>query len=194
MPCRGHARGDQARSPRALAARRRDIADELTSRQVKLNSVAPCAIRPTRRAAAVQRARYDRRVRVDLIRMRTREGTAVARAEGRLRGKQPELSPRQEADLVELHRAGEHSPPSSPSCSASGRSTVYRTIERARHTDTNTELPQSRQRSTPFLTDAYFAAGVSNPSSGPLWRHVTGRILTGDPCRSRPSVRHAGVM
>ena len=40
--------------------------------------------------------------------MRTREGMAVARANGRLRGKQPKLSPRQEAHLVELHRAGGH--------------------------------------------------------------------------------------
>ena len=29
----------------------------------------------------------------DLIRIRTREGTKVARAKGRLRGKQPKLSP-----------------------------------------------------------------------------------------------------
>ena len=33
---------------------------------------------------------------------------AVARAKGRLRGKQPKLSPRQEAQLVELYRAGGH--------------------------------------------------------------------------------------
>lgn len=45
----------------------------------------------------------------DLIRMRTREGMKVARAKGRLRGKQPKLNVRQEAHLVALHRAGEHS-------------------------------------------------------------------------------------
>ena len=33
----------------------------------------------------------------DLIRMRTREGLAVAKARGHLRGKQPELTARQEA-------------------------------------------------------------------------------------------------
>lgn len=37
----------------------------------------------------------------DLIRMRTREGMKVARAKGRLRGKQPKLKPAQEAHLVE---------------------------------------------------------------------------------------------
>ncbi|MDQ4145012.1 MAG: recombinase family protein, partial [Actinomycetota bacterium] len=33
----------------------------------------------------------------DLARMRTREGMKVAKAKGRLRGKQPKLSPKQEA-------------------------------------------------------------------------------------------------
>ncbi len=41
----------------------------------------------------------------DLIKMRTREGMKVARAKGRLRGKQPKLSARQEAHLVALHAA-----------------------------------------------------------------------------------------
>ncbi|MEJ7698108.1 MAG: hypothetical protein WKF71_00450 [Pyrinomonadaceae bacterium] len=47
---------------------------------------------------------HDRRVRSesDLIRMRTREGMKVAKAKGRLRGKQPKLKPAQEAHLVEL--------------------------------------------------------------------------------------------
>jgi DNA invertase Pin-like site-specific DNA recombinase len=44
--------------------------------------------------------------KADLIRARTREGMKVARAKGRLRGKQPQLSEPQEAHLVELHRAG----------------------------------------------------------------------------------------
>ena len=44
----------------------------------------------------------------NLARARTREGMAVARAEGRLRGRQPKLKPRQEAQLVELYRPGGH--------------------------------------------------------------------------------------
>ena len=44
----------------------------------------------------------------DLIRARTREGMKVAKAKGRLRGKQPKLTPRQEAHLVQLHRTGKH--------------------------------------------------------------------------------------
>jgi DNA invertase Pin-like site-specific DNA recombinase len=42
--------------------------------------------------------------------MRTREGMKVARAKGRLRGKQPKLKPAQEAHLVELWRAGQRRP------------------------------------------------------------------------------------
>jgi DNA invertase Pin-like site-specific DNA recombinase len=41
--------------------------------------------------------------------MRTREGMAIARAEGRLKGKAPKLSPTQRTVLLKLHGAGEHS-------------------------------------------------------------------------------------
>lgn len=44
----------------------------------------------------------------DLIRMRTREDMKVAKAKGRLRGKQPKLNPAQEPHLVELWHAGRH--------------------------------------------------------------------------------------
>lgn len=43
---------------------------------------------------------------VDLLRMRTREGMAVARAKGKLRGKQPKLSPKQQAELRRMHDTG----------------------------------------------------------------------------------------
>src|SRR6478609_10656398 len=45
---------------------------------------------------------------VDLLRMRTREGMAVARSKGKLRGKQPKLTARQQAHLVKEHKSGEH--------------------------------------------------------------------------------------
>ncbi|MDF2708839.1 MAG: hypothetical protein K0R62_4491 [Nonomuraea muscovyensis] len=44
----------------------------------------------------------------DLARMRTREGMKIAKAKGRLRGGKPKLNARQEAHLVALHKAGEH--------------------------------------------------------------------------------------
>jgi DNA invertase Pin-like site-specific DNA recombinase len=45
---------------------------------------------------------------VDLPRMRTREGMAIARAKGKLKGKRPKLIPRQQARLIALHEDGEH--------------------------------------------------------------------------------------
>jgi len=45
---------------------------------------------------------------VDLLRMRTREGMAIARAKGRLKGRAPKLSPPRQTHLVKLHAAGEH--------------------------------------------------------------------------------------
>ena len=68
----------------------------------------------------------------DLIRARTREGMKIAKAKGRLRGKQPKLSPRQEAHLVQLHAAGEHTMSEIAELFSVGRSTVYRALERAR--------------------------------------------------------------
>ena len=56
---------------------------------------------------------------------------AVAKAKGRLRGKQPKLSPRQEAHLVELCRAGSHTTAELAELFSVARSTVYRAIERA---------------------------------------------------------------
>ena len=59
----------------------------------------------------------------------------VAKAKGRLRGKQPKLNPRQETHLVALHRTGKHSTAELGDLFGVGRSTVYRALERdaARH-------------------------------------------------------------
>ena len=67
----------------------------------------------------------------DLIRMRTREGMKVARAKGRLHGKQPKLKPAQEAHLVELWRAGQHTSAELAELFSVARSTVYRAVSRA---------------------------------------------------------------
>ena len=68
----------------------------------------------------------------DLIRLRTREGMKVAKAKGRLRGKQPKLNPRREAHLVSLVHSGEYSTLEVAELFGVGRSTVYRAIERRR--------------------------------------------------------------
>lgn len=66
----------------------------------------------------------------DLARAETRESMAVARAKGWLRGKQPKLSPRQEAHLVELYRAG-HTIGELEELFPVTRSTIYRAVARA---------------------------------------------------------------
>ena len=67
----------------------------------------------------------------DLIRARTREGMAVAKANGKLRGRQPKLSKKQEAHLVNLHRSGTHTTTEIAELFGVARSTVYRAIQRA---------------------------------------------------------------
>lgn len=69
----------------------------------------------------------------DLIRMRTREGMAIARAKGKLRGKQPKLSEKQQNELTRMHGTGEYSISDLAELFAVSRPTVYRTLERARN-------------------------------------------------------------
>ena len=66
----------------------------------------------------------------DLIRMRTREGMAVARAKGKLRGKQPKLSDRRQAELRRMHDTGEHSISDLAEVFDVSRPTVYRVLQR----------------------------------------------------------------
>lgn len=68
----------------------------------------------------------------DLIRTRTREGMAVAKAKGRLQGRKPKLSTTAERHMVELHGAQEHSVAEIAEMFNVGRATVYRAIDRAR--------------------------------------------------------------
>jgi len=109
----------------------REIIDDLTRRQVKL-SLGGSLHDPT---DPVGRLLFNVLAMVaefesDLIRLRTREGIKVAKAKGRLRGKQPKLNPRQEAHLVALHNAGEHSTAELGDLFGVARSTVYRAIQR----------------------------------------------------------------
>jgi DNA invertase Pin-like site-specific DNA recombinase len=67
----------------------------------------------------------------DLAWMRTREGLAMAKAVGKLRGRKPKLSAAQQAHLVKLYRSGEQSPAGLAELFRVGRSPVYRAIERA---------------------------------------------------------------
>jgi len=66
----------------------------------------------------------------DLIRMRTREGMAIARAKGKLRGKQPKLSEKQQRELCRMHATGDYSISDLAEVFAVSRPTVYRTLNR----------------------------------------------------------------
>ena len=67
----------------------------------------------------------------DLIRARTREGMAIAKAAGKLRGRKPKLTASQEKHLVQLHRTGAHTTSDIAELFGVARSTVYRAIQRA---------------------------------------------------------------
>ncbi|WP_442863734.1 recombinase family protein [Arthrobacter sp. FW306-06-A] len=67
----------------------------------------------------------------DLIRARTREGMAVAKAKGRLRGKPPKLSKAQEAHVVSLYQGGAHTIAEIAELFGVARSTIYRAVQRA---------------------------------------------------------------
>ncbi|MDP9868766.1 DNA invertase Pin-like site-specific DNA recombinase [Streptosporangium brasiliense] len=109
-----------------------DITKELTARAVKLNlggsihdPTDPMGKLLSTVLAMV--AEFE----ADLARMRTREGMKIAKAKGRLRGKKPKLNARQEAHLVALHKAGEHTSAEPAKLFGVARSTVYRADERA---------------------------------------------------------------
>ncbi len=111
----------------------RAIADELTSRQVRLN-LGGSVYDPNE---AVGRLLFNVLAMVaefesDLIRLATREGMKVAKAKGRLRGKSPKLNPRQEAHLVALFAIGEPTTAELADLFGVGRSMVYRAVERAK--------------------------------------------------------------
>ena len=67
----------------------------------------------------------------DLIRMRTREGMAIARARGKLRGKQPKLSDKQQRELCRMHATGDYSISDLAELFSVSRPTVYRTLNRS---------------------------------------------------------------
>ena len=69
----------------------------------------------------------------DLIRLRTREGMAIARSRGKLRGKQPKLSDKQQKELRRMYDTGKYSISDLAELFSISRPTVYRTL--ARHAD-----------------------------------------------------------
>ena len=66
----------------------------------------------------------------DLIRLRTREGMAVARAKGKLKGKKPRLSPMQSRELRRMYDTGDYSISDLSDVFTVSRPTIYRTLAR----------------------------------------------------------------
>lgn len=66
----------------------------------------------------------------DLIRMRTKEGMAVARAKGKLKGKKPKLSDRRQTELRRMYDTGDYSISDLAELFDVSRPTVYRVLQR----------------------------------------------------------------
>lgn len=111
----------------------RDIADELTAREVRL-SFGGQVYDPTDPMGKLvfNMMSVFAEFEADLIRMRTREGMRIAKANGKLRGKPPKLSVKQETHLVKLYDSGEYSKSELAEMFGVARSTVGRAVDRAR--------------------------------------------------------------
>lgn len=93
-------------------------------------SAAPSTTPPTRSRLLFTVLSMIAEFEADLARARTREGLAVAKAKGRLRGKPPKLKSTQEAHLVKLWQGGEHTTLELAELFSVSRATVYRAIQR----------------------------------------------------------------
>jgi DNA invertase Pin-like site-specific DNA recombinase len=71
---------------------------------------------------------------VDLLRLRTREGMAVARAKGRLKGRQPKLSAKQQKELRRMHGTGDYTISDLAELFKVSGPTVYRTLQSQKQT------------------------------------------------------------
>ena len=69
----------------------------------------------------------------DLIRMRTREGMAIAKAKGKMQGKKPKLTEKQQKELLKMNETGDHSISDLAEIFSVSRATVYRTLQRAQN-------------------------------------------------------------
>jgi DNA invertase Pin-like site-specific DNA recombinase len=77
----------------------------------------------------------------DLIRLRTREGMAVARARGKLKGRRPKLTEKQQRELRRMHGTGNYSISDLAELFAVSRPTVYRTLARGQTVERKPSAP-----------------------------------------------------
>src|SRR3954453_15440749 len=78
----------------------------------------------------------------------------VAKAKGRLRGKQPKLNPRQEAHLVSLLHSGEYSTAELGDLFGVARSTVYRAVPPNRPAPRRASPPEPAVAAVPYTAPA----------------------------------------
>ncbi len=71
----------------------------------------------------------------DLIRMRTKEGMAVARAKSKLKRKKPKLSDRRQIELRRMYDTGDYSISDLAELFDVSRPTVYRVLQRTKRAD-----------------------------------------------------------
>lgn len=114
----------------------RNIADELTTKGVTL-SIGSSLYDPN---DAVGRLLFNvlgmvAEFEADLIRARTREGMAIAKTKGRLRGKQPKLSSSKRKHLLATHAAGTHTQSELAELFDVSRATIYRELQRVQTED-----------------------------------------------------------
>lgn len=111
----------------------RDIADELTMEGVALNLGGsrydpPDPVGRLLFNVLAMVAGFER----DLISMRAKEGVAVARAKGHLKGKQPKLSTTQRRLLFDVQDRGEYTQAEIAELFNVSRATTYRELQRRR--------------------------------------------------------------
>jgi Resolvase, N terminal domain len=113
---------------------------------------------------------------VDLLRIRTREGMAIAGARGRLKGKAPKLSRTQRTVLLKLHTATESTRSLSwPNCSPSATPpSTARSRARAPRTPSPAFAERSFLRCRWLSSDSRAEPPMSRPSIGRALRHADG--------------------
>ena len=88
------------------------------------------AVRPGDTLAVPKLDRLARSV-PDARQMRTREGMAIARAKGNVKGRAPKLSKTRQEHLCKVHAAGEHTIVDLAELFEVSRPPIYRVLERA---------------------------------------------------------------
>jgi DNA invertase Pin-like site-specific DNA recombinase len=116
----------------------RDIGDSSPHAVWRSPSAEPCTTRPTRWARCSSTSLPPSpSSKSTCCGCGPEKGMAIATSKGKLRGKQPKLTGRQQAHLVQLHAAGEHNIAELAELFAVSRPTVYRVLERHRASTTS---------------------------------------------------------